>query len=141
MLLNFIGLINISCTNSNNCIFVGTYHQYDGMILPPQQSDSWFQSFKKLFGRGSNKIDLPPHSSNQKQCLDIFLEKYKEVLCSAKLMDSSFQRIVCEILHIYKQLQIQKLCRDETHLNKDTRQVEKFKSVSFNVKSDIHYHF
>ena len=101
------------------------------MILPPQQSYSWFQSVKNFIGRSSNKIDLPPHPLNQKQCLDIFLDDYKEVLCSGKLMDSSFQRIVSEILDIYKQLQIQQLCRGDTHLRKDTRPVVKFKSVSF----------
>jgi len=110
--------------------FSGSYHQYDGMILPPQKPKSWFSKWNPW---GEKIPDLPAHRINQDQCLDFFLQEYERTLFTSKLVDTSFQEIISNILHLYEQLECQQLCRDDRRSSSDVRIVPKFKEVCWEI--------
>ena len=99
------------------------------MIVPPQQSQSWIKWILRL---GGSNLVIPAHSKNQERCLDFFLEEYKDTLCSKFLMDSLFQKLVDDLLHLFQQLEHQKICQDD-YFKGDTRPVKKFKEVSITI--------
>ena len=130
LVLNFsLTIIHCIC-----CVYIGRFDQYDGMILPPQHSDTFFQTFKNFFGvspdRPKEIVELPKHAIAQKMCLELFLEEYKNILCCNNSMNTAFHEFIHEVLHIYKQLQYQWLCQNDQTQSIVRRTVEKFIQVS-----------
>ena len=94
--------------------------------MPPQQSQSWIKWF---YQRSQSNPVIPPHFKNQERCLDFFLEEYKEILCSQTLMNNLFHKLVDDILHLFGQLERQKICQGD-HYGGEERFVQNFKEVS-----------
>ena len=110
-------LLLISC-----CVHVsiGTYHQYDTVVYPKniKTSKSLYKIAKEtaksvgaMFGFGSSSqpqegedIPLSPFEMG-KLCLQVYLEGYKQMLCSGGFtQQANLQTIVEEICHIFNLL-------------------------------------
>ena len=105
-------LLLISC-----CVhaFIGTYHQYDTVVYPKHIKTSrslfkWAKETAKsvgaMFGFGSSSQEglLSPFEMG-KLCLQVYLEGYKEMLCSSSFPKQvNLQTIVEEVCHIFNLL-------------------------------------
>ena len=101
--------------------FIGTYHQYDTAVYPKynKTSKSFLEVAKEtaksvgaMFGFVSNsqpqaEEDITLLSSFEigKLCLEVYLERYKQMLCSGEFpRHANLQTIVEEICHIFNLL-------------------------------------
>ena len=101
------------------------------MILPPLKWKGYLQnklSFLPFVPKAHDEYSI--HRVNQKKCLKIFMEEYKQIFCSLQLSNVSFRALQSRIWHLYEQHKCQNLCR-HTHFYSGTRVVEKFDQVSF----------
>lgn len=97
-------------------LLLGTYSQYDGIVLPEKPAASVLQSIGKsvvnFFSRG-NKF-FPNHEIVQEKSLLLFLAKFKKALMEKEIasMDRlKFTECVTNIYHIYECLRKQTLCQ------------------------------
>ena len=101
------------------------------MILPPLQWKGYLQnklsSFIPFVRKAHDEYSI--HRVNQKKCLEIFMEEYKQILTSLQLSNTSFRVLVSNMWHIYEQLECQNVCRDNYYAT-DVRKEEKFNEVS-----------
>ena len=98
--------------------FIGSYHQYDTAVYPKniKASKSFYKIAKEtvgaMFGFGSNSqpqqeedINLLSSFEMGKLCLQVYLEGYKQMLCSGGFpQQANLQTIVEEICHIFNLL-------------------------------------
>ena len=101
--------------------FIGTYHQYDTVVYPKhtKTSKSLYKRAKEtaksvgaMFGFGSSSqpqeeegISLLSPFEMRKLCLQVYLEGYKEMLCSSSFpKQANLQTIVEDVCHIFNLL-------------------------------------
>ena len=117
MIFSFLLLLISCCVHA----FIGTYHQYDTVVYPKHIKTSkslykWAKETAKsvgaMLGFGSSSqpqeeegISLLSSFEMGKLCLQVYLEGYKEMLCSSSFpKQANLQTIVEEVCHIFNLL-------------------------------------
>ena len=100
------------------------------MIVPPLKWDGHIQNKLSFLPFVPKVNEYSKHPGNQKKCLEIFMEEYKQIFSSLQLSNVSFHDLLSCIWHLYEQHECQNLCQD-FHAYSGTRIVEKFDEVSF----------
>lgn len=81
-------------------IYVGTYHKYDGMVLP-EGTRHWDRGLNVRFISATGK-SIPTHDEAQEQCLNVYLRPLKDVLLKCNVQDIS--SLTSNMLYIFFQL-------------------------------------
>ena len=135
--------------------YIGTYHQYDTVVYPKsvkasdtadhpkdiKTTKSFFQRAKAWFRRSSSsqpqeEEDTLSQFEMAKLCLQVYLDGYKQMLCSGSFpQQADLKTIVEEICHIFHLLYCPIICHQKSSQPVGQNLDQKFIEVC-----SFHYH-
>ena len=101
------------------------------MVFPDISNIHWTRKLINYF-ISDKKLTIPNHNISQKICFKIFVDQYGQILANMSVNKNTFESLIRDFLNVFKQLHVQKLCRDN-YPSDDKRIAETLPKVFMHV--------